>query len=174
MLLNWHTIDACFLSSAFRIRSPLAFFGTCFGAFLLVFVLEFLRRVQREFDAYLRTRDVINKARKYSAPDDPEEKLLAGDIGGRTTSVAGRHSSTMNVMLEQGARGVIHMVQFGVSYCIMLLFMYSNGTYLSLTSAFVSGINKRCRLYHYFYFAWGASWICTIHSRYVVSSCPKW
>jgi len=129
MLLNWYTIDACFLSSAFRIRSSFGFFATCFGAFLLVIALEFLRRVQREFDRYLRSRDAVVRNRKYSITEDMEEKLLArgGEQGTLIREMESR--GTVGVMLEQCARGVIHMVQFAVSYCIMLLFMYSNGTY---------------------------------------------
>ena len=34
---------------------------------------------------------------------------------------------TAVVVLEQLLRGLVHTVQFSVSYCIMLLFMYSNG-----------------------------------------------
>ena len=30
-------------------------------------------------------------------------------------------------MVEQGLRGVIHGIQFLISYVIMMLFMYSNG-----------------------------------------------
>ncbi|TVY82423.1 Copper transport protein CTR3 [Lachnellula suecica] len=54
MLLNWHTIDACFLSSALRIRSSFEFFLACLAAFLLPIILEFLRRSQRRSDCYLR------------------------------------------------------------------------------------------------------------------------
>lgn len=128
MLLNWHTIDACFLSSAFRIRSSWAFFGTCFFAFSLVLVLEFLRRGQRQFDRYLRSKATA-QPQGYCVPEDIEEKLL---VNGGAESVVpvdwSRKVDLMMMMLEQFARGVIHTVQFGVSYCIMLMFMYSNGT----------------------------------------------
>jgi copper transporter 1 len=36
---------------------------------------------------------------------------------------------TTVVVLEQLLRGLVHTVQFSVSYCIMLLFMYSNGEF---------------------------------------------
>jgi len=128
MLLNWTTIDACFLFSKFHIRSSLGFFAACLGAALLVISLEFLRRLQREFDRYLRSRHAYLGDQKYVAAEEMEEKLLVKDEEGAPSSTGSR--VTVTVVLEQGARGLIHMVQFGVSYCIMLLFMYSNGTYL--------------------------------------------
>ena len=128
MLLNWTTIDACFLFSKFHIRSSFGFFAACLGAALLVISLEFLRRLQREFDRYLRSRHAYLENQKYVAAEEMEEKLLVKDEEGAPSSTGSR--VTVPVMLEQGARGLIQMVQFGVSYCIMLLFMYSNGTYL--------------------------------------------
>ncbi|PVH88780.1 Ctr copper transporter [Cadophora sp. DSE1049] len=122
MLLNWHTIDACFLSSIFHIRSSFTFFLACLGAFLLVISLEFLRRFQREFDRYLRKRNEFLQAKAYVLPEETEEKLL--DKG---TNVEQTRKKKVVVVLEQLLRGLIHVVQFSVSYCIMLLFMYSNG-----------------------------------------------
>ena len=132
MLLNWHTIDACFLSSAFHIRSGFTFFLSCLASFLLVISLEYLRRAQRNLDRYLRARNSRVKDEEYVLPaDDTEEVLLPkgqqkrglmGKLRGRTFVVVG----------EQLLRGSIHTIQFAVSYCIMLLFMYSNGTTLLL------------------------------------------
>ena len=59
--------------------------------------------------------------------EEMEEKLLAKE--GKATS--GRERMLV-VVLEQGARGLLHVVQFSVSYCIMLLFMYSNGKHLPM------------------------------------------
>jgi len=128
MLLNWNTIDACFLSSDVHIRSNFTFFLSCLAAFLLVISLEFLRRLQRGFDRYLRARNVILRDEEYVVPEEMEEKLLDKDAGiGAQGSV--RRKRTIEA-LEQILRGFIHTVQFGVSYCVMLLFMYSNGSYL--------------------------------------------
>jgi copper transporter 1 len=65
----------------------------------------------------------------FSITEEMEEKLLArgGEQGIPIREMESR--GIVWVTLEQCARGVIHMVQFAVSYCIMLLFMYSNGTY---------------------------------------------
>ncbi|KAG4444484.1 hypothetical protein IFR05_000075 [Cadophora sp. M221] len=122
MLLNWHTIDACFLSSIFHIRSSFTFFLACLGAFLLVISLEVLHRFQREFDRYLRKRNEFIQAKAYVLPEETEEKLL--DKG---TDAEQLKRKRVVVVLEQLLRGMIHVLQFSVSYCIMLLFMYSNG-----------------------------------------------
>ncbi|KAL8925513.1 MAG: hypothetical protein Q9208_003404 [Pyrenodesmia sp. 3 TL-2023] len=53
MLWNWYTVDACFISSHWRVTSKGNFAGSCFGVVCLVILLEGLRRGQREFDAYL-------------------------------------------------------------------------------------------------------------------------
>ncbi|CZR51834.1 uncharacterized protein PAC_01711 [Phialocephala subalpina] len=88
MLLNWTTIDACFLFSAFHIRSSFVFFLACLGSFLLVISLELLRRFQREFDRYLRARKFVRHDKEYVLPEEVEEKLLdkgaeSGEKGAR-------------------------------------------------------------------------------------------
>ncbi|KAL2068822.1 hypothetical protein VTL71DRAFT_15160 [Oculimacula yallundae] len=122
MLLNWHTIDACFLSSIFHIRSSFTFFLACLGAFLLVISLEFLRRFQRGFDRHLRKRNKLLQEEAYAQPEETEEKLLETGL-----DLKQRRQKVLLVVLEQLLRGAIHAVQFAASYCIMLLFMYSNG-----------------------------------------------
>jgi copper transporter 1 len=126
MLLNWHTIDACFLSSTFHIRSSFTFFLSCLAAFLLVISLEYIRRAQRNFDRYLRARNAVLQDEEYALPEETEEKLLPNGSGGKNLMRRMKERTTV-VVLEQLLRGLIHTVQFSVSYCIMLLFMYSNG-----------------------------------------------
>ncbi|KAE9379417.1 Ctr-domain-containing protein [Stipitochalara longipes BDJ] len=126
MLLNWHTIDACFLSSAFHIRSSFTFFLSCLVAFLLVISLEFLRRSQRSLDRYLQARNVLIQDEEYALPEETEEKLLP-KRSGREILIRRLKGRTVVIVLEQVLRGSMHTVQFAVSYCIMLLFMYSNG-----------------------------------------------
>ncbi|KAH8684397.1 Ctr copper transporter family-domain-containing protein [Tricladium varicosporioides] len=123
MLLNWHTIDACFLSSAFRIRSSFGFFLACLAAFLLVISLESIRRLQRRLDRYLKLKKASNSEQQYVMAEDLEQKLLGKD----ERESPFQKKRIIRVSLEQIARGVLHTVQFSISYCIMLLFMYSNG-----------------------------------------------
>lgn len=132
MLLNWNKIDACFLFPSFQIRSSFGFFATCLGSFLLVISLEFLRRLQRQFDTYLRAKNAFLIERGYVVPEDMEGKLLKHEdeernAGERRKDGSWRNRVSTKVVLEQTARGAIHMAQFWVSYCIMLLVMYSNG-----------------------------------------------
>jgi copper transporter 1 len=140
MLLNWHTIDACFLSSAFHIRSSFTFFLSCLAAFLLVISLEFLRRSQRNLDRYLRARNAVLQDEGYAMPEETEEKLLPNGSG-KEVLMSRLKGRTAVVVLEQLLRGLIHTVQFAVSYCIMLLFMYSNGDLPS--TLFPSGVCVR-------------------------------
>ncbi|PBP15898.1 high affinity copper transporter [Diplocarpon rosae] len=131
MLLNWHTIDACFLSSIFHIRSSFTFFLACLGAFALVISLEFIRRFQREFDRYLRKRNKYLRDKEYGPPAEMEEKLL--DQPTEIRADDGTKPKAIVVVLQQFSRGLIHVGQFSISYCVMLLFMYSNGSYLSIS-----------------------------------------
>ncbi|PMD20346.1 Ctr-domain-containing protein [Hyaloscypha hepaticicola] len=126
MLLNWHTIDACFLSSTFHIRSSFTFFLSCFAAFLLVISLGYIRRAQRNFDRYLQARNAVLQDEEYALPEETEQKLLPNGSG-REKLMRKLNGRTTVAVLEQLLRGLIHTVQFSVSYCIMLLFMYSNG-----------------------------------------------
>jgi solute carrier family 31 (copper transporter), member 1 len=153
-----------FLSSAFKIRSLFGFFLVCLAAFLLVISLEFLRRSQRYFDRYLRARNDFLGQKEYVMPvEEMEEKLLAKE--GKAAS--GKERIAV-VVLEQSARGLLHVLQFSVSYCIMLLFMYSNGMY-SLTNAL--GKSEKlmiCRVYYHFDSVWGFGWVCAFYEGYFV------
>ncbi|KAJ5693148.1 hypothetical protein N7462_002571 [Penicillium macrosclerotiorum] len=61
MLWNWWTIDTCFLSSSWHIRSRVMFAGSCVGVICLVLCLELLRRVGREYDAFILRRAQLRK-----------------------------------------------------------------------------------------------------------------
>lgn len=130
MLLNWNIIDACFLSSNLHVRSGTAFFFICLASCLLVIALEFLRRLQRNFDRYLKARNDFQQDEGYAAAEEMEEKLL--DKGKKTDIPSSLTNQKQCVIfLEQLSRGLIHGLQFAVSYCIMMLFMYSNGIFPS-------------------------------------------
>jgi copper transporter 1 len=138
MLLNWNTIDSCFLSSSIHVRSSFVFFLACLGSFLLVISLEFVRRLQREFDGYLRARQSFLGEKEYDLPEEMEEKLLDKEVE-ENGVMAKRKSGIGAIVSEQILRGLIHVVQFSVSYCIMLLFMYSNGMYRRIVFEPTSG-----------------------------------
>ncbi|KAJ5492647.1 hypothetical protein N7539_001393 [Penicillium diatomitis] len=157
MLWNWFTIDACFLSSTWHIRSKGAFAGSCIGVILLVISLEFLRRLGREFDAFILRRA---HQRQSTLDGSPYKGQTTGYIksnipigrsrryqvdgfwcchgcflwGLRSTEngSASRQSHEAVISyrpspLEQIIRALLHTVQFAVAYIIMLLAMYFNG-----------------------------------------------
>ncbi|KAF5551774.1 copper transport ctr4 [Fusarium napiforme] len=60
MLWNWNTIGTCFISEGWYISSAALFALTCFGAFGVALLFEFIRRVSRELDRHTFARDVGN------------------------------------------------------------------------------------------------------------------
>ena len=54
MFWNWYTLDACFLSTSWHVTSAGMFAGSCVGVIALVLLLEFLRRLQREYDRLIQ------------------------------------------------------------------------------------------------------------------------
>lgn len=76
MLLNWNTRDVCFLSSAVYIGTPFTFVLTCLASSRLVISLEFVRRLQRISDRYLRAKKIALLEREHEITEEMEEKLL--------------------------------------------------------------------------------------------------
>ncbi len=111
MLLNWHTRDACFLTSSFHVRTPFTFFLACLASFFLVISLEFLRRCQRKFDKYLRSKNTLHEEREKDIVlgDELEQKLL-GRGSGDGVGMGKKRSRTAVVVLEQLSRGAIPRV----------------------------------------------------------------
>ncbi|KAH8423148.1 high-affinity Cu transporter CTR3 [Aspergillus melleus] len=151
MLWNWNTIDACFLSSTWHITSKGMFAGSCIGVILLVMSLEFLRRVGREYDAF-----IIRRARLRNQYLDSSTSTSTTNVhtGSGSSSKAPDTTTTTNTTnpnkndnnnihtpypktnrrdefrptpIEQTIRALLHMVQFAVAYFVMLLAMYFNG-----------------------------------------------
>ncbi|OJJ59865.1 hypothetical protein ASPSYDRAFT_57378 [Aspergillus sydowii CBS 593.65] len=139
MLWNWNTIDACFLASSWHIRSRGMFAGSCIGVICLVIALEFLRRIAREYDAFIVHRAQMRA--QYLTPAQNSAALSSSDsadasgiqkstaTGGATCPPAAS-SKPIRVrpnLIEQLIRALLHMLQFAVAYFVMLLAMYFNG-----------------------------------------------
>jgi len=62
MLWNWDTVDTCFLSSTWHVRSKGMFAGSIIGVLLLVIAIEALRRAGREYDRHITKRALAGKA----------------------------------------------------------------------------------------------------------------
>ncbi|RDW93914.1 high-affinity Cu transporter CTR3 [Aspergillus mulundensis] len=144
MLWNWNTIDACFLARSWHIRSRGMFAGSCIGVICLVIVLEFLRRIAREYDAFIIHRAQMRA--QYLAPAQAQsltpashsDSAAASDNGAdtqiqkpnATAATAPADAAPFRVrpsLIEQFVRALLHMLQFAVAYFVMLLAMYFNG-----------------------------------------------
>ncbi|KAK0630231.1 Ctr copper transporter family-domain-containing protein [Bombardia bombarda] len=53
---NWRTIDTCLLTSSWYITSHGIFALSCLGVVALTLLLEFLRRISKDYDRYLLSR----------------------------------------------------------------------------------------------------------------------
>jgi copper transporter 1 len=145
MLWNWYTIDACFLSSSWHITNNGMFAATCIGVMLLVVLLEFLRRIGKEYDAlilrqfqrHVAAQFAISSSKVETEPVSccapPEEPEIAKP-GPRTVTFRA-------TPLQQLIRSVIHAVTFGLAYIVMLLVMYYNG-YIIISIIIGAGIGK--------------------------------
>jgi copper transporter 1 len=119
MLFNWYTIDACFLSSEWKIQNNGMFAATCVGVILLVMVVELCRRIGREYDSFL-----VRQFQRQAA-----RETRVGRITFRTTP------------LQQLVRAVIHALTFGGAYIVMLLAMYFN-VYVIICIFIGAGLGK--------------------------------
>ena len=126
MLWNWYTVDACFISSTWQIKSSGMFAGSCIGVILLVMALEFMRRVTKEYDRYLiRKHSNSNPSNLTSINVTPNKTDDQGSPGSSTRTPVDRTLTPRSggfrpSIFEQAARAVLHMVQFAVAYFIML------------------------------------------------------
>ena len=128
------------------------FAGSCIGVICLVCALEFLRRLSREYDRYIalkangnirapthRASRASNVDRECKHDSKKTTACAAERAAERSTSSddydddsgplsAVRQPTLLRpTLLEQTIRAVLHMLQFGVAYFVMLLAMYYNG-----------------------------------------------
>ncbi|KAK1779514.1 Ctr copper transporter family-domain-containing protein [Copromyces sp. CBS 386.78] len=149
MLWNWYTIDACFIHPSWQITTQGAFAATCIGIMLMVVLLEFLRRLGKEYDEWIvrdfrrRSALIREQQRRLRQQQQQQQQRQASstscDGKGATMSVTERRRGYMGTKtttttlkfraspLQQLIRAVIHAVMFGLGYLIMLLAMYYNG-----------------------------------------------
>lgn len=139
-----------FLAESWHITSHGMFGGSCIGVIALVLVLEFLRRVAREYDSYIIRRATIQRqhratmaaslASKPSPSSSNGNGIANGNGNGiatkssdptRTTTISLPYKTDSGLirptLFEQLVRAALHMLQFAVAYFVMLLAMYFNG-----------------------------------------------
>ena len=124
------------------------FAGSCIGVICLVISLEFLRRTQREYDALVRQQDQKKAGRGLlDRGNESQSASESGENGNgkhdatnvtsrfiRPAAMANRRAAPGKATLlqRQLIRALLHMLQFGVAYFIMLLAMYYNGKQTSM------------------------------------------
>lgn len=111
MLWNWYTVDLCFIARLWHVRSQGMFAGLCIGVFLLVVASQWLHRFCREYDAALVT-----------TISQPPASPLAHALSHRWLFAPSTVPLPHHVV-----RSLLFTVEWGLSYLIMLLFMYYNG-----------------------------------------------
>ncbi|KAH7272268.1 Copper Transporter integral membrane protein that functions in high affinity copper transport [Fusarium solani] len=133
MLWNWNTIDACFLAESWQIQNSGMMVATCIGVILLVVLVEFFRRMGKEYDALLQ-RQFHRQATTHGVA-----MAAAGCTGAVMPT---RQTLTYRASpLQQLVRSVIHAMTFAGAYIIMLLAMYFNG-YVIISIFIGSGLGK--------------------------------
>lgn len=133
MLWNWYTIDTCFIANSWHVKSKGGFAGSCLGVFFLVMTSQWLHRFAREYDVALMA--------KYA----PEDNYRSKEFDSDSTSALVRPNPELYAIshqwlwrplngdgvkpsvVEHLTRGILFTLEWGLSYIIMLLFMYYNG-----------------------------------------------
>lgn len=139
MLWNWNTIDSCFLARSWHIRTRGHFAGSCIGVFFLVMAHQWLIRVEKEYNiAILKNRSTMQfKDTEYDSKSSGFSNTL-GTISQDPMSafifvtshrwllLSFKNMTRLNAT-EHLISTLLFTVNWGVSYIIMLLFMYYNG-----------------------------------------------
>ncbi|KAI2626124.1 Ctr copper transporter family-domain-containing protein [Hypomontagnella submonticulosa] len=138
MLWNWNTVDACFISSSWHIRSAGMFAGSCIGVILLAMLLEFLRRSVKEYDHFLvrKNANAGSHVAVTNQSNDGNDSGRNSPKGGPNTTAASASCNPVASdgyrpkLYEQAIRALLHTAQFAVAYFLMLLAMYYNGYFI--------------------------------------------
>ncbi|SGZ56236.1 CIC11C00000005130 [Sungouiella intermedia] len=132
MLWNWYTIDTCFIARSWHVKSKGGFAGSCIGVFFLVMVSQWLHRFAREYDVALITKysqldnvakEADSEASYLAIPPQPELYTVSHRWLWKPLVADGVRPSTTEHLI----RGGLFTLEWGLSYMIMLLFMYYNG-----------------------------------------------
>lgn len=133
MLWNWYTIDTCFIARSWHVKSRGMFAGSCIGVFFLVFASQWLHRFCREYDFAIIRRKQVNDTILESSSDSlpmsmaPTEHPMVYAITHKWLLKTPEPSQVTSSIPEHFIRSVLFTIEWGLSYIIMLLFMYYNG-----------------------------------------------
>ncbi|KAL1982256.1 hypothetical protein VTN96DRAFT_1565 [Rasamsonia emersonii] len=147
MLWNWYTIDSCFITTHWHVTSHGMFAGSCIGVICLVMMLEFLRRLSKDYDRYL-VRQFRRRTAAAASYARAQEVVCCRESPGNDNNDGNNAASTKDTsspapaaaaapvlrfrptLVQQSIRALLHMATFAVAYFIMLLAMYYNGYFI--------------------------------------------
>ncbi|KAI1360111.1 ctr copper transporter [Xylaria arbuscula] len=135
MLWNWNTIGACFFAESWKIKTEGMMAATCIGVFLLAILLEFVRRVGKEYDLLI-LRQFQQHVDERAAMAKLEDNCCAGETRPASQTVMFRATA-----FQQAIRSLIHAMAFGIAYILMLIAMAFNG-YVIIVIIIGAGFGK--------------------------------
>lgn len=115
-----------FISSTWQIKSKGMFAGSCIGVIFLVMSLEFLRRLGHEYDRYITSGSGFFSEFSGITPNTDD----SSDDARITEPLISSKKSGHPTLVQHTLRSLLHTVQFGLAYFIMLLAMYYNGYFI--------------------------------------------
>ncbi|SPO29855.1 related to CTR3 - high-affinity copper transporter of the plasma membrane [Ustilago trichophora] len=155
MLGNWQTINTCVLTASWHIKTEAQFAGTCIGVFLIVFLVETVRRYSREFDRWILERAMIERretrrrtqhlkadmATRLAGTESIQDRSTVSQkleqldsiFFGIPTGKKGCRQAAVDSMRfrpkmwQQLLRSILYGVQFTGAYLVMLIAMTFNG-----------------------------------------------
>ncbi|KAF2970734.1 hypothetical protein GQX73_g2751 [Xylaria multiplex] len=135
MLWNWNTIGSCFFAESWKIKTEGMMAATCIGVFLLAIVLEFVRRVGKEYDHLI--------LRQFQQHVDAQAAMAKaeGDCCSEGTRAVNQTVIFRATAIQQLIRSFIHAVAFGIAYILMLIAMAFNG-YVIIVIIIGAGFGK--------------------------------
>lgn len=110
--------------------------ATCIGVILMVVLLEFLRRLGKEYDGLIQ-----RQFQRHISARVKSTKSLSGSCNADLPAADPRTVTFRASPLQQIIRSVIHAATFGLAYLIMLLAMYFNG-YIIISIFIGAGLGK--------------------------------
>ncbi|KAI0490297.1 ctr copper transporter [Xylaria cf. heliscus] len=135
MLWNWNTIGACFFAESWKIKTEGMMAATCIGVFLLAIMLEFVRRIGKEYD-HLILRQFQQHVDSQAALARSKDNCCSDGPRLDSQTVMFRASP-----IQQAIRSFIHAVAFGIAYILMLIAMAFNG-YVIIVIIIGAGFGK--------------------------------
>lgn len=121
MLWNWQTIDSCFLSESWHVKSRGAFAASCLGVVALAACIEVVKHWSAQYDAQVCVSLRAADARRAALEDD-------GDVGLTTAQRQRRHRRTLRATpFQQLVRTALSVLLQGGFYILMLIAMAFNG-----------------------------------------------